>query len=81
MSQESVFQTLPSITLGALATAAVMYPADLVRALKMSSAADAGKQGVPQLLRNFYQVHGAKGFVTQGVGPEMMRATYVRVLN
>eukprot|EP00300_Choanocystis_sp_HF-7_P033115 c4540_g1_i1.p1 GENE.c4540_g1_i1~~c4540_g1_i1.p1 ORF type:complete len:225 (+),score=45.88 c4540_g1_i1:49-723(+) len=77
--QESVFVTLPPITLGALATATIMYPADLVRALKMSSAAE-GKQSVPNLLRNFYQVHGAKGFVTQGVGPEMMRATYMRVL-
>eukprot|EP00301_Raphidiophrys_heterophryoidea_P020629 c5270_g1_i1.p1 GENE.c5270_g1_i1~~c5270_g1_i1.p1 ORF type:complete len:335 (-),score=62.13 c5270_g1_i1:177-1091(-) len=78
-NKDSVWQTLPPITAGALATATVMYPADLVRALKMSAAAE---QPLPitALLKNFYNTHGAKGFVTQGVGPEMARATYMRVL-
>ena len=54
------------------------YPVDLVRALKMSSAAE-GNVGVGTLVRNFHAAHGMKGFVTQGVGPEMLRATYMRV--
>lgn len=61
-----------------MATAVAMYPVDLVRALKMSSAAEGGS--IPTLLKNFYAQHGAKGFVSQGVGPEMARATYMRVL-
>lgn len=31
------------------------------------------------LLKNFHAAHGAKGFVSQGVFPEMLRATYMRV--
>lgn len=70
-------ETLPPITLGALSTATIMYPVDLVRALKMSSAE--GNLGTVQLLRNFHAAHGMKGFVSQGVLPEMLRATYMRV--
>jgi len=70
-------KTLPPITAGALSTATLMYPVDLVRALKMSSAD--GSVGTTTLLRNFHAAHGAKGFVSQGVFPEMLRATYMRV--
>ena len=56
------------------------YPVDLVRALTMSAAAE-GKAGVGvgQLLKEFKAVHGYKGFVTQGVLPEMLRATCVLI--
>jgi len=51
-----------------------------VRALKMSAAAE-GKGGTAiSLIKDFHAVHGLKGFATQGVLPEMMRATYMRVL-
>lgn len=73
----SVFETLPPITAGAFSTATIMYPVDLVRALKMSSA-DAGA-GTATLIKNFHAAHGMKGFVSQGVFPEMLRATYMRV--
>lgn len=74
------FKQLPPITAGALATATLMYPVDLVRALKMSAAAE-GKGGTAiSLIKDFHAVHGLKGFATQGVLPEMMRATYMRVL-
>eukprot|EP00038_Savillea_parva_P016999 m.18807 g.18807 ORF g.18807 m.18807 type:complete len:302 (+) comp3628_c0_seq1:54-959(+) len=79
MSNGGVMQTLPPITLGALTTAAAMYPVDLVRALKMSSAQSGGDASVATLLRDFHRAHGMKGFVSQGVGPEMLRATYMRV--
>jgi solute carrier family 25 (mitochondrial 2-oxodicarboxylate transporter), member 21 len=82
MSQpQSVWATLPPITAGALATATLMYPMDLLRALKMSSAADGNAAAsTATLVKNFYATHGLKGFVSQGVGPEMLRATYMRVL-
>lgn len=78
--KQSVWATLPPITLGALSTATLMYPVDLVRALRMSTANDAAPRTIAALLRDFYALHGLKGFVTQGVGPEMLRATYMRVL-
>ncbi len=54
---------------------------DLLRALKMSSAADGNAAAsTATLVKNFYATHGLKGFVSQGVGPEMLRATYMRVL-
>mmetsp|Transcript_2448 Transcript_2448/g.5885 ORF Transcript_2448/g.5885 Transcript_2448/m.5885 type:complete len:303 (+) Transcript_2448:40-948(+) len=78
--QQSIWATLPPITCGALSTATLMYPVDLVRALKMSAAADGGNQPVSVLLKEFHARHGLKGFATQGVVPEMVRATYMRVL-
>jgi hypothetical protein len=50
------FKELPPITAGALATATLMYPVDLVRALKMSAAAE-GKGGTAMsLIRDFHAV-------------------------
>ena len=41
---------------------------------------NAGNQPVSVLLKEFHARHGLKGFATQGVVPEMVRATYMRVL-
>lgn len=79
-SNQSVWATLPPITCGALGTATLMYPVDLMRALKMSAAADGVSKGTLGLLQDFHARHGLKGFATQGVFPEMLRATYMRVL-
>lgn len=35
--------------------------------------------GLMMLVRRFHAAHGYRGFLTQGVGPEMLRATYMRV--
>jgi solute carrier family 25 2-oxodicarboxylate transporter 21 len=78
--KQSVWATLPPITCGAFATATIMYPVDLVRALTMSAAGDGAKQSTVQLIQAFHKQHGLKGFATQGVAPEMLRATYMRVL-
>jgi len=78
--KQSVFAALPPITCGALSTATLMYPVDLVRALKMSAAASGQAGSTMDLLRAFHAQHGMKGFATQGVIPEMLRATYMRVL-
>eukprot|EP00960_Hanusia_phi_P026748 746431-Hanusia_phi.AAC.3 len=78
--QQNVFATLPPITIAALSTATLMYPVDLVRALRMSAAAEGHAKPTVELLQNFYREHGLKGFATQGVVPEMVRATYMRIL-
>lgn len=57
-----------------------MYPVDVVRALKMSAASDGKAASTTELLKDFHARHGLKGFVSQGVVPEMIRATYMRVL-
>merc|ERR1711871_992934 len=46
----------------------------------MSAAAEGRGGGAVQLVKEFHAVHGLKGFATQGVLPEMLRATYMRVL-
>ena len=38
------------------------------------------KSSVGTLVRNFYQNHGAIGFIKQGLGPEMARAIFSRVI-
>ncbi|KAF4749491.1 hypothetical protein FOZ62_027432 [Perkinsus olseni] len=38
------------------------------------------RSSVPTLVKNFYQTHGASGFVSKGLGAEMMRATFSRVI-
>ena len=66
--------------MGCIASAGVMYPMDVLRALRMASASDAVAISTAQLVRNFVQVHGVSGLVRQGVLPEVMRATLMRVV-
>jgi len=74
---QSVWVTLPPITAAAITCAILMYPVDVLRALRMGSAADA-KQGIGQIVRNFLRVYGFRGLLKQGVGPEVLRATAMR---
>lgn len=60
-------------------TAFCMYPVDIVRALVMAQASGT-KSSVPTLVKNFYKTHGALGFIKQGLGPEMARAIFSRVI-
>jgi len=55
-----------------------MYPVDLLRALRMGSAGEA-KQGTLQLVQNFLKTYGVKGLFKQGVAPEILRATAMRI--
>lgn len=52
-----------------------MYPVDVVRALKMASATGGG-----YTIKEFVATHGVKGLMSQGVVPEVIRATWMRVL-
>lgn len=74
-------ENLPPITCAAIVTAGIMYPVDIVRALAMSQSSSAGpKLGVAGLVGKFYKENGAKGFVTKGIGAELLRATFSRVI-
>ena len=48
------FRELPPITAGALATATLMYPVDLLRALKMSAAAEGRGGSAVTLVKEFH---------------------------
>ena len=77
--EASAFSTLPPVTAAAMTVAFTMYPVDIVRALVMSQASGQ-RAGVPELVSNFYKAHGAAGFIKQGLGAEMARATVARVI-
>ena len=71
--------SLPPVTAAAVTVAVTMYPVDIVRALVMAQAS--GKQtGVGELVGQFYKTHGLGGFLKQGLGPEMVRATFSRAI-
>lgn len=66
--------TLAPLTGAALTTAAIMYPVDVLRALKMSAAAGGGVSPA-----EFLRKHGVKGMFGQGVIPELAKSTTMRV--
>jgi solute carrier family 25 2-oxodicarboxylate transporter 21 len=69
-------QTLPPVTGAAVVTSIVMYPADVIRAVCMSSPGTnpiAATQG-------FLATHGMKGFVQQGLAAEITRASFSRAI-
>ena len=67
--------TLLPLTLAAVTTAAVMYPVDVCRALSMSSAGS----GEAFSVTKYYSQHGAAGFVSKGVVPEIIKSSVMRV--
>ena len=77
--EASALNTLPPVTAAAMTVAFTMYPVDIVRALVMSQASGQ-RAGLGELVGNFYKTHGAAGFIKQGLGAEMMRATVSRVI-
>ncbi|KAJ3337817.1 hypothetical protein HDU93_000436, partial [Gonapodya sp. JEL0774] len=66
--QSSAFETLAPISAACAVTAVAMYPVDVVRALKMASATGKGS------------AHGIRGLLSQGVVPEVLRATGMRIM-
>lgn len=72
----SALKALMPVLAASFCAAALMYPLDLVRALKMANAGSG--LGTFQLLSNFKDVHGWAGFFTQGLAPELARSTWMR---
>lgn len=72
----SNLDTLPPIATACAITAVAMYPVDVARALKMASATGNQKYTMSE----FIKTHGIKGALSQGVAPEVARATWMRVL-
>eukprot|EP00924_Labyrinthula_sp_SR-Ha-C_P016610 augustus_masked-scaffold_6-processed-gene-9.38-mRNA-1 protein AED:0.01 eAED:0.02 QI:0/-1/0/1/-1/1/1/0/292 len=67
--------TLAPLTSAAVSTAITMYPVDVLRALKMSSAGDPNALTIGQYWKKF----GVRGFVSQGVVPEVVKSSLMRV--
>eukprot|EP00512_Aurantiochytrium_limacinum_P002659 CAMPEP_0171498282 /NCGR_PEP_ID=MMETSP0958-20121227/7760_1 /TAXON_ID=87120 /ORGANISM="Aurantiochytrium limacinum, Strain ATCCMYA-1381" /LENGTH=338 /DNA_ID=CAMNT_0012032657 /DNA_START=9 /DNA_END=1025 /DNA_ORIENTATION=- len=73
--QQSAVATLAPLTSAAVATAVLMYPVDVMRALTMASAGS--KE--PFSVGAYYRKFGVKGFVSKGVLPEIAKSTIMRV--
>ena len=72
----SLLRAIGPVLASSFCAAALMYPLDLVRALQMANAGSG--LSTKQLLVNFKNTHGYKGFVTQGLLPEVIKATWAR---
>ena len=70
----SAVATLAPLTGAAVATSVIMYPVDVLRAIKMSSAG-----GESFGVGDFYRKFGIRGFVSQGVVPEVIKSSTMRV--
>ena len=73
-TSQTPLKSLAPITLASITSAVAMYPVDVWRAMNMASAT-----GAKQTLSGFVQAHGISGLLRQGVGPEIARATLMRV--
>ena len=74
----STVKQLAPVLCASFCVAAIMYPFDLIRALQMANAGS--KETTLQLLSNFRKTHGVQGFFTQGLVPELARATWMRTI-
>ena len=63
------FWTLNLLSSAAIATATIMYPLDVLRALNMAN----------ESLSGFVKSHGIRGMFKQGVAAEIGRASMMRV--
>jgi len=78
ISTAATLKPLVTVAVASFCAAAIMYPVDLVRALQMANAGSGVKQSTLELLSAFQKTHGTRGFFTQGLGPELARATWMR---
>ena len=77
-TQPSLVKQLGPILASAFTVAALMYPLDLIRALKMANSNSQVRLSTAELLSNFRQAHGLVGFFTQGLVPELAKSTWMR---
>ena len=76
-ARQSIFVTVPPLVLSTFSTAAVMYPIDLIKELRMGNF---GGAPILELISKFRQTYGLVGFFTQGIAPEVVRAGWMRAL-
>ena len=67
-----------SVLLASFIAAVVLYPLDILRALQMANAGEKVGLSVRQLISEFRRSHGVSGFFSQGLVPEIFRATWTR---
>jgi solute carrier family 25 2-oxodicarboxylate transporter 21 len=75
--RQSRLASLPPIVASSFTCAAVMYPADLLKALRMGASPDVSSRS---LVSSFHARYGVRGFFTQGVAPEVARAGLMRCI-
>lgn len=70
--------TLPPVVCSAFACSAFLYPFDLFKELRRGNPGS----GMPMsaLISAFRERHGIRGFFTQGIAPEVARASWMRAL-
>jgi len=78
--QKSLIKRVGPIMAASFCAATLMYPLDLIRALQMANAGSMVKQTTGQLLSTFKKTHGWQGFFTQGLAPEVLKATWARFI-
>lgn len=66
--------TLAPLTAAAASTATIMYPVDVIRAIRMTSAG-----GESFSVASFIRTHGLKGMATQGATAEIVKSSVMRV--
>jgi solute carrier family 25 2-oxodicarboxylate transporter 21 len=76
VAKKSLLKVIGPTLASSFVAAALMYPFDLIRALSMANAGSS--LTTIELLRNFKNIHGYKGFFTQGLVPEVVKATWAR---
>ncbi len=78
-SKSLLVERLPATTLAAAMVAVVMYPVDIIRALKMAEVSKQAKS-VVELVKDFHRAHGINGLIKQGMGPDMCRVISSQVI-
>ena len=69
---------LTPVLAASFCVAVIMYPLDILRVLQMANAGSGSRLTTIQLLTKFKNTYGCQGFFTQGLVPEIVRATWLR---
>lgn len=76
----AVKSTVLPVLAASFCTAAAMYPLDFIRAQQMAFPEQWKDTGAADLVRGVLATHGYKGLLTQGLAPELGRATLSRFI-
>jgi len=78
VAKKSLLKVIGPALASSFVAATLMYPFDLIRALSMANAGSS--LTTMELLKNFKKIHGYQGFFTQGLVPEVVKATWARFI-